>query len=117
MAYRVDLTPQAISDIESAFEYISQEAPTRARGWLIGLMDSVYSLEDMPERFPVAPESQDFGKELRQVFYGRRTGVYRIIFRVYGESPGDGVVRVICVRHGARDRLKPEDLDEPNQSP
>ena len=112
MAYRVDLTPRAIADIEEALEYIDQAAPTRSKRWLLGLMDTVYSLEDMPERFPVAPESEDFGKEIRQALYGKRTGIYRIMFRIYKEASSDGVVRVICVRHGARDRLRPEDLDE-----
>jgi toxin ParE1/3/4 len=107
MAYRVDLTPQTVSDIESAFQYIDQEAPAYAKRWLLGLMDTVYSLEDMPERFPVAPESEDFGKEIRQALYGKRSGVYRILFRIY---PDERIVRVISVRHGARDRLKPEDL-------
>jgi hypothetical protein len=75
-------------------------------------MDAVYSLEEMPERFPVAPESDDFGVEIRHALFGKRTGVYRIVFRIYKEGAGEGVVRVICVRHGARDRLKPKDLDE-----
>lgn len=75
-------------------------------------MDAVHSLETMPERFPVALESGDFGKELRQALYGKRTGIYRIIFRNYEEAHDDGVVRVICVRHGARDRLRLEDLGE-----
>ncbi len=112
MGYRVDLTPRAVSDIEDAFEYIYQGAPERAGRWLFGLMDAVYSLEDLPERFAVAPESEDLGKEVRQALYGKRAGIYRIIFRIYKEAPGEGVVRVVCVRHGARDRLKPEDLDE-----
>jgi plasmid stabilization system protein ParE len=112
MAYRVDLTPQAVSDIESAFQYINQAAPTRSKRWLLGLMDAVYSLENMPARFSVAPESADFGKEIRQAFYGKRTGIYRILFRIYTDTSGDGIARVICVRHGARDRLRPEDLDE-----
>lgn len=112
MAYRVDLTPQALSDIEEAFQYIDQAAPTRSKRWLLRLMDAVNSLEDMPERFPIAPESKDFGKEIRQAIYGKRTGAYRIMFRIFQEAAGKGVVRVICVRHGARDRLRPEDLDE-----
>lgn len=112
MAYRVDLTPRAVSDIEEAFRYIDQAAPARSKRWLLGLMDAVCSLEDMPERFSVAPESEDFGKEIRQALYGKRTGVYRIIFRIYKEACSGGVVRVICVRHGARDRLRPEDLDD-----
>jgi plasmid stabilization system protein ParE len=112
MAYRVDLTPQAVSDIEAALQYIGQAAPARLNRWLLGLMDSVHLLEDMPARFPVAPEGEDLGKEIRQVLYGKRTGIYRIVFRIYENAPCEGVVRVLSVRHGARDRLRPEDLDE-----
>lgn len=97
MVYRVDLTPRAVSDIEEAFQYIDQAGPTCSKRWLLGLMDTVYSLEDMPERFPVAPESEDFGKEIRQALYGKRTGIYRIIFRIYKEASSEEVVRVICV--------------------
>lgn len=112
MAYRVELTPQAVSDIETAMDFIGQAAPTRLRRWFLGLMDTVNSLENMPERFPIAPESQEFRKEMRQAFYGKRTGIYRIIFRVYEQTSGDGVVRVLAIRHGSRDRLNPEDFDE-----
>lgn len=112
MGYRVDLTPRAVSDIQESFEYIDQAAPTRSKGWLLGLMDAVYTLGDMPERFAVAPESEGLGREIRQALYGKRSGVYRIMFRIYEEAGGEGVVRVICVRHSSRDRLKPEDLDE-----
>ncbi len=112
MAYRVELTPRATKDIDKAFEYINDAAPTRAKRWLLGLMKTVYSLGHMPERFPIARESIDFDTEIRQVTYGKRTGIYRIIFRIYKDTPTEGVVRVIFVRHGAQDRLKPEDLDE-----
>jgi len=71
MAYRVDMTPQAVSDIESALQYIGQAAPTRIKRWLLGLIESAYLLEEMPERFPVSPESEELGIEIRQVLYGK----------------------------------------------
>lgn len=73
MVYRVELTPRAVSDIEAAVEYIGQAAPTRVERWFLGLMDAVNSLDTMPERFPVAPESEELRKEIRQAFYGKRT--------------------------------------------
>ncbi len=112
MAYRVELTPQAVSDLDSALQYLVEAAPERAERWFAGMMDAVYSLEQMPERCHLAPESEDFGKDIREIFYGKRTGVYRILFRIYGQDCSEGIVRVICVRHGARDRLKLEDLGE-----
>jgi len=111
MAYRVDLTPRAVTDIEEAFNYVDQAAPTCSKRWLLGLMDTVNSLKDLPARAPVAPESRDFGKEIRQALYGKRTGAYHIIFRIYKEDTNEGVVRVISVRHGTQDPLQQEDLD------
>ncbi len=112
MAYRVELTPQAVSDLDAALQYVVEAAPARAERWLAGMMAAVYSLEQMPERCPLAPESKDFGKDIREIFYGKRTGIYRILFCIYGQDSNEGIVRVICVRHGARNRLKPEDLAE-----
>jgi plasmid stabilization system protein ParE len=113
MAYRVELTSQAESDLDEALAHIVEAAPARAEHWLTGLMDAVCSLEHMPHRCSMAPEAEDFERDIRQILYGKRTGVYRILFCVYeGECRDEGVVRVICIRHGARDRLKPQDLAE-----
>jgi toxin ParE1/3/4 len=112
MAYRVDLTPRAVSDIEEAFQYVDRTAPGRSNRWLLGLMNTVSSLKDLPARAPVAPESRDFGKEIRQALYGKQTGAYDIMFRIYREGTNEGVVRVLCVRHSTQDPLQLEDLDE-----
>ena len=45
-------------------------------------------------------ESRDFPFEVRQLFYGRRPHVYRILFTIRG-----GVVYVLHIVHGRRQRL------------
>lgn len=113
MACRVILTPQAIADAHAAVEYIQQVAPSRAASWLAGLTEAVHSLEEMPRRCATAPEAELLGVELRQLLYGRRPGVYRIIFRIYSTPDGAEEVRVLAIRHGARVSLSAEELEEP----
>jgi plasmid stabilization system protein ParE len=111
MAYSVELTPRAVEDADSAAEYIRQSAPEAAQRWFDGLIEAMLSLEEMPQRCPLAPEAQRLGTELRQLLYGKRGGQFRIVFRVY-EEVQPPVVRVVAIRHGARDRITREELEE-----
>ena len=111
MVYEVELTPRATADVDEAVSYLRQFAPEAARRWLDGLMAAVLSLEEMPLRCAFAPETEALGVELRQLIYGQRAGTYRIIFRVYEGSPRP-IVRVLAVRHSARQRLTPEEFAE-----
>jgi hypothetical protein len=62
-------------------------------------------LSKSPGRHPVAEdETERFGTTIRQILYGRRNGVYRILFSVEGD-----VVQILHVRHAARG---PIELDQ-----
>jgi plasmid stabilization system protein ParE len=111
MAYRVELTPRAVADTDGACAYIWQVAPHAATRWFDGLVDAVLSLEEMPRRCPLAPEAEMLGVEVRQLLYGKRAGRYRIVFRIYDDED-PLVVRVAAIRHGARDRITAEDVEE-----
>jgi len=50
------------------------------------LGQAIAALADMPERCPVADESEQLGITLRQLLYGRRRGVYRLLFSIEGET-------------------------------
>jgi hypothetical protein len=54
---------------------------------------------------PLADEAADLGLELRQLLFGRRRGVYRILFTIDGQT-----VTIHRVRHAAQDRLSPDDV-------
>ena len=110
MAYRVELTPRAAGDADSAAEFIKQFSPRAAARWFDGLLEAVLSLEEMPQRCARAPESDTLGVELRELLYGRRSGLYRIVFRI-DEEP-EPVVRVVAIRHGARESMQPEEFGE-----
>lgn len=101
MAFRVEISPSALADIEEAFLWIQQESPSTADDWYNGLVDAIVSLENFPNRCSLAPESEDIGREIRLLLYRR----HRILFGVTGD-----VVQVFRIRHTAQDRLSPDEL-------
>jgi hypothetical protein len=66
---------------------------------------AVQSLEEQPERCGLAPEAEDLGLALRQLLFGKRQGLWRILFTVEGNT-----VNVLHLRHAAREPLRPGDL-------
>jgi plasmid stabilization system protein ParE len=106
MAYRCELTRRALRDAEEAYAWMAQDAPRRAARWYEGLFARIRTLEENPRRCPLASESEAVGQEIRQLLYGRRRGVYRILFVIRGEE----VVRVLAVWHSARQPLPPDTL-------
>jgi hypothetical protein len=53
----------------------------------------------------LADEAADLGLDLRELLYGRRRDVYRVLFTIDGQT-----VNVLRVRHAAQDRLTPRDI-------
>ena len=107
MAYKVVTQLRAEIDIAEQYLYIvGAGAPEAAARWYRNLKAEIESLSDMPSRCSVAPESEKLGFELKQLLLGKRTGVYRVVFRIVEDL---GEVHVLAVRHGAR---KPIDLSD-----
>lgn len=102
MRYDVDFTEQAQADAREAYRWIAEDSLERAAEWYQGLVEAIDSLEQFPQRCPLAPENTDFKEDIRQLFYGKRGGVYRVLFTISGKT-----VYVLHVRHGARKPLKP----------
>jgi toxin ParE1/3/4 len=111
MAYTVSLTAPAEADAYAAFERIREVAPASAARWLTGLFTAMRTLADMPARCPMIPEADELGHELRHLLYGRRTGLYRIIFDIQEDFAEGPRVRVLRIWHGARDTLRAEDIE------
>jgi plasmid stabilization system protein ParE len=68
-------------------------------------MEAIRSLAENPERFGLAPECRWYPAELRQLLYGKRRGVYRILFEIRG-----AIVYIVRVRHSAQALLNPDEL-------
>jgi len=103
MAYLVSVTPRAERDLGLLYEQISAQHSEAARKWYLGLKKRILSLENHPNRCRVILAKS----QLRQLLYGHRPNVYRIIYRVL-ERPRR--VEVLHIRHGARREPRPSDL-------
>jgi plasmid stabilization system protein ParE len=113
MAYRVDISLSALQDAEDAYKWIKRRAPGQAGGWYEGLLKAIDALEQNPARCAISAESDDVGILIRQRLYGKKKGVYRILFAIgYDEDTGEDVVRILRIRHSARSKATPEDLFE-----
>jgi plasmid stabilization system protein ParE len=110
MAYRVEIAPLALANLEEAYRFIKKESPDRAAKWLDGITQAILSLETLPTRCTRAVESNDVGHEIRRLMYGKRRNAYKVFFAIYPRRPGHGTVRVFHVRSGAMKPLLPDDF-------
>lgn len=105
MPHALQIFPRAMADIRAAVAWRSQRSPSAAARWHAGLLAAIRSLANNPERCPLADEAADLGWDLRELLYGRRQNLYRILFICDGQT-----VNILRVRHAAQDRLAPDDV-------
>ena len=100
MVFRVEVTPSAECDAQAILEWLlDQQAGETGLRWFLNLEQAIQSLSHFPERCILAWENERFPFEVRQLLYGRRPHVYRILFTIEQD-----VVYVLHVRHGRRSR-------------
>jgi plasmid stabilization system protein ParE len=98
MSYTVIIMPDAEQEMEDVYAWLLSQTKQHAPLWYNGLIDAILSLEDMPTRCPLAPESASMdAQEIRQLLYGTPPHLYRILFEIRA-----GTVLVLHVRHAAR---------------
>jgi len=101
MDFRVDLSEQAQRDIAAIYDWLlAEHAGDAGERWFVALRAAIVSLATLPSRCPLAPENQDSPIELRQLLYGSRPHVYRILFAIEGTT-----IQVLHIRHGRRRRM------------
>ena len=105
MTYRIYLQPRAERGLVEASRFIHEASSSAAIAlrWVTNLRAKLDSLGVNPERCPVDPDSGAYGREVRVLLFGRRTGTYRILFTIE-----EGSVHVLTVRHSARRSLLEE---------
>lgn len=101
MVFRVSISPSAVAQAVAAYEYIAADAPLVAERWYDALLSTVDSLAKMPRRHARAREHGLIPGEFRQALHRP----YRIVFQIVGDE-----VRVLAIRHTARDRMKRRQL-------
>ena len=97
MKFAVEITDTAWAEIEEAYDWLAQRAPSAAARWKDNLLAAIDTLETFPGRCSIAPESEYSEREVRQLLYGKRQRKYRVLFEIR-----DKMVVVLRVRHGAR---------------
>ena len=104
MAYTVELSARAETDVREAYNYVRKHGPANPDDWKAGLARKLASLEELPERCALAPENEYTQIDVRQLLYGR----FRILFMIREDT----IVSVLAVRHGARRFLKSDEIEE-----
>ena len=107
MAYRVELARNAEVELEELYLWVVARAPHHGAKWFNGLERALLSLDHLPKRCPVAPESINPDQPVRVLSYGRKPHVYRVFFTVNDTA---GAVRVVHIRHRARTAPVPDEL-------
>jgi len=100
MAYLVELTLRAERDLDYLYERISADDSIAAAVWFNGLEAAIHTLERIPRRCPIAPESKKAKRRLRHLLYGAKRDVYRVIYEI---NEPRKVVRILTIRHTAMD--------------
>jgi len=90
--------PRAERDLAALYEQINAEHSEAAFNWYRKLKKAILDLDENPNRWPATPEDSN----LRQLLYGHRPHIYRVIYRVVDKQKA---IEVIHIRHGARDRF------------
>jgi toxin ParE1/3/4 len=83
------------------FEFIEADASEKAFACFNHLAEAIYSLERFSERGGAVRED----KKLRQLLFGTKPHIYRIVYAV---DKRNRAVNVLHIRHGARAALSAE---------
>jgi plasmid stabilization system protein ParE len=108
MEYRVEITDRALRDLDDLYFNINAEESIPAARWYNRLEKSIQSLDHLPYRCPIAPESKKTDRVLRHLLYGRRPRVYRVLFEIH--EPRLKVL-ILTIRHWAMDLARGDELD------
>jgi plasmid stabilization system protein ParE len=107
MLYEVVLQRLAVKDLDLAYSWAAKNAPATALAWFERFQSAIRSLAHNPKRCIVAQESRRAGVEIRELHFGRRPNVFRVLFLIDGQ-----IVRVLRIRRAQRRRLTKREIDD-----
>lgn len=101
---------RAEQDVDDVLQWFCDQLATAAANrWFDQLMARIDTLEIRPERCRLAAEASEVELELRELLFGKRHGIYRILFVIR-----DQTVYILHIRHAARDSVTQRDIQYPN---
>ncbi len=111
MDFRVEISRLAETDVEDTFNWLQERSEDVAVNWYISWLTAKRSLESLPNRCPVAPETRSFLIDIRHLLFGDGTLQSRIIFGVsVAENSGEGIVTIYRVRLSRRRSLSSTEI-------
>jgi plasmid stabilization system protein ParE len=107
MSFRVVITEQAESEMQSAFNWWAvHRSKSQADRWYAGLAKAIADLSENPEKHSQSRETDRFAYDIRDLLFGLgRRPTHRAVFAVRGTD-----VVVLTVRHVAQRDLLPDDV-------
>ena len=103
MAFSVQLTASAQSDIEETMDFFTERTPTHASKWFEGLFEAFETLHEMPARKGLIAEGGRLKRPLRSLPYGAHRVIYEVDEARY-------IVFVVRIYHSSRAPLRVEDV-------
>jgi toxin ParE1/3/4 len=107
MPYLVEFADRAVRDLEILYLEKNAAEPPAAARWYNELELAVDSLASFPHRCPLAPEARRAKRKFRNLLYGKKPHVYRVMYEI---DESRQVVLVLTIRHGARRKVVASDL-------
>jgi mRNA-degrading endonuclease RelE of RelBE toxin-antitoxin system len=108
MTYHVKFAARASRDLQILYVGKNAAESDAAARWYNGLEQAVYALASYPHRCPVAPEARKAKRKLRNLLYGKKPHVYRVIYEI---EEARQTVWVLHIRHSARRKIKSSHLE------
>jgi plasmid stabilization system protein ParE len=105
MTYRIEISPTAMTDVEGIFLWMKDYSVDRAHRWVRGCYEIMLTLENFPNRCPLAIESQYLNQPVRKLLYKKH---YRILFtvRTGNDQDSQDIVQIHRVLRAAQERLQ-----------
>jgi toxin ParE1/3/4 len=108
MKCQVIIQRPAENDLEEFYLWAARHAPETAARWLNRFHAELQTLAENPQRaVRWRRENGKVTREIRQLLFGRRPNVYRVIFTIDGNT-----VRVLRIRRASRRFLTKRELEE-----
>jgi plasmid stabilization system protein ParE len=102
--YRVIIEESAQADVEDSYAWgLRVWGKRQAQQWARALGEATLKqLATVPTAFPLAPESEEFREEIRQMVVGR----YRVLFTLHGKT-----VHVLHIRGAYIGSMRSQESD------
>jgi len=84
--HQVIIHTDAIGDLRRYYRRAYADAPTESTAWYRRLLATTKSLQCLPHRCPIARESSRVFFEVRELLFGRKPNVFRLLFTIDGDK-------------------------------